>query len=973
MFITIHCGGLPFNGDTLKTSSLGGSETSCYYTAKALATLGHKVTVFTNCREEGVYDDVKYCYAGMQSEAAPLGDRFHFYAENTPCDVMIIQRCPYAFRYQWASKLNYLWLHDVPDQRFGKDIHETLYNIDGILCVSEYHKQQIIEAWGLQDTENFVTVHRNSVDLALISSVMAEHEKLGDIERGIEFVYSSRPERGLEHLVREGGIVDQLITNGVRFTLYVCCYDYTTPEMAEYYERLYSRVDELPNCVNLGHLTKERLYTLMATSDALLYPTEFDEVSCITIMEALACGLQIVASDSGAIRETYNNSIEGVSRNGSDAIIPLKNGIADEQAFVEHIKNMSVTAENVFNGARIDYQPVNAQLSVLFYIVLGDRAMNRHAALKDMYVNSDIVRLSISDINDTKYADIIEDKYSNILNASDAQLAQHYDAVIAEKDALGESETPVNLSFNPRFETISKLVSELPPGSCVLDYGCAIGHYTINLAKRYPDVQFIGVDHSARYIRQAHDWRKDEKIDNVDFYTTAEFNTAFESATFDMLLCCEVLEHVHKPHKLITKLLGVCKADASVVVTTPYGAWEYEDYDRLAHRQHVHCFYKADLHQAFCEFDDFNIIAVPCGRDSIFNKPKGSYVTVFKNTENASVHDHTLLVYPTNPTETVSVCIIAKDCGHTLGRTLESVKHIADEIIVGIDETTRDPASVVALCNEFNAKHFFIHSPIEIGFDAARNAVIDEAKCDWILWIDADEVLHNYQNLFKYLRFNQLNGLAIKQIHLSVDPAGVIKEDYPHRLFRNNKGIKFFGFVHEHPETEMNAGLGYSTLVTDVYIEHTGYATEAIRRKRFSRNLPLMIKDRELNPERMLGKYLWLRDLSLQCKYIAEQNGNQIDEHMRSLAKEGVEIWRGFLTEDNPMFKRWLLEGLEFYSILSNVLGSDLHIKESVKIKNRSIEFEGVFANTQDYIKFMKLCLNEADFKEAIVDEKQAI
>ena len=59
MYIVLHVGGLPFNGDTIKRESLGGSETAGYYMAKELAAQGHSVTIFTNSPDEGVFDGVK--------------------------------------------------------------------------------------------------------------------------------------------------------------------------------------------------------------------------------------------------------------------------------------------------------------------------------------------------------------------------------------------------------------------------------------------------------------------------------------------------------------------------------------------------------------------------------------------------------------------------------------------------------------------------------------------------------------------------------------------------------------------------------------------------------------------------------------------------------------------------------------------------------------------------------------------------
>src|SRR6185295_2125719 len=106
MNIVMHCGGMPFNGETIKQRALGGSETAAYYLAKERARQGHRVSLFTNERQEGAWDGVKYICAGQPVQQFPLGTAFHFYAMNTPHDVMIIQRQPGAFTFKWASKLN---------------------------------------------------------------------------------------------------------------------------------------------------------------------------------------------------------------------------------------------------------------------------------------------------------------------------------------------------------------------------------------------------------------------------------------------------------------------------------------------------------------------------------------------------------------------------------------------------------------------------------------------------------------------------------------------------------------------------------------------------------------------------------------------------------------------------------------------------------------------------------------------------
>jgi len=62
-----------------------------------------------------------------------------------------------------------------------------------------------------------------------------------------------------------------------------------------------------------------------------------------------------------------------------------------------------------------------------------------------------------------------------------------------------------------------------------------------------------------------------------------------------------------------------------------------------------------------------------------------------------------------------------------------------------------------------------------------------------------------------------------------VDPGGTLKVDLPCRIFRNHRGIQFFGVVHEHPETALNEGPGFVNILSDVKIAHPSYLTDEIR------------------------------------------------------------------------------------------------------------------------------------------------
>lgn len=84
----------------------------------------------------------------------------------------------------------------------------------------------------------------------------------------------------------------------------------------------------------------------------------------------------------------------------------------------------------------------------------------------------------------------------------------------------------------------------------------------------------------------------------------------------------------------------------------------------------------------------------------------------------------------------ISLCMIVKDEAATLARTLESVQGAVGEIMV-VDTGSRD--DTVAIAQSYGAK---IHSFDWVNdFAAARNESLRHVTGDWVLVLDADEVL----------------------------------------------------------------------------------------------------------------------------------------------------------------------------------------------------------------------------------------
>ena len=511
----------------------------------------------------------------------------------------------------------------------------------------------------------------------------------------------------------------------------------------------------------------------------------------------------------------------------------------------------------------------------------------------------------------------------------------------------------------------------------ILDYGCAHGHYAMNLQKYLPDMieNYVGIDIAENNITAAKKWKEACFLDKSISFFEGDIKkmpiSIVENQLFDTLLLGEVLEHVIDPAEIVNALSLYVKPDGYIIITTPYGAWEAMDWDKHPTwcRAHVWHFEKQDLEEMFRRQKAFEIYTLPHPADNKF----GHYITIFKNSKkDVELYDLNKKRWNQNPKKTVSVCIIAKNEEERIGYCIEKIQSIADEIIIGIDRTTYD--STIQVIQREIKKHsigidyFLIDSPIKTGFDVARNATIKRATMDYILWIDADETLEQAENLDKYLIDNLYDGYAIPQHHYAVEPAALYKTDYPIRLFKNRRGIKFFGVVHEHPETGLNEGVGNVRILKDVSIMHTGYATEKIRRKRFNRNWPLMQRDREKYPERMLGHFLFLRDLAHVNKYEYEKK-KIITKEMTDRCNQIRELFLDFIKKEEL---RFCLNSLQFYSEAAMLMTKGFGISTNIMLAlnkdgghkyaledKGSLKIEGMFFDKQDLSLLIDMILKQ--------------
>jgi glycosyltransferase involved in cell wall biosynthesis len=188
---------------------------------------------------------------------------------------------------------------------------------------------------------------------------------------------------------------------------------------------------------------------------------------------------------------------------------------------------------------------------------------------------------------------------------------------------------------------------------------------------------------------------------------------------------------------------------------------------------------------------------------------------------------------------TLSLCMIVRDEEAMLARTLEAAREAVDEIIV-VDTGSTD--RTVEIAEELGAR--VMHHKWDGDFAAARNVSFAAATGDWVMYLDADEVLVAEDAA----RLRELTGRTWREAFYLVEinhtgelGDGTAVTHDALRVFRNRPEYRFEGRIHEQIAQHLPGYLPERLERTAVRVEHFGYLG-AVRgaKDKINRNLELL-------------------------------------------------------------------------------------------------------------------------------------
>lgn len=285
--VVIYCGGAWEDWSPISVMrGIGGSEEAVIYLSKELVKLGYKVTVYNQCGDiGGTFDGVEY----------------KNYFEFNPADTYNIL---IGWRMDTIShvkaRFKAVWLHDVPQE--GMFTAETIKGIDKVIVLSEFHKSLLPAIIPLDK----VFVSSNGINLPDFTA----NGVLRDPKR---MIYTSSYDRGLQHILKMWPKIKNAVPEA---SLHIFYGWNTYDKMLEVGARSASfkasmvELMKQEGITEHGRVGHRQLVKEFQKSGVWVYPSHFEEISCISAMKAQAAGCVPVCTDYAALAETVKAGVK---------------------------------------------------------------------------------------------------------------------------------------------------------------------------------------------------------------------------------------------------------------------------------------------------------------------------------------------------------------------------------------------------------------------------------------------------------------------------------------------------------------------------------------------------------------------------------------------------------------------------------------------------------------------------------------
>ena len=193
------------------------------------------------------------------------------------------------------DKINILWMQHFVNQEEVKNLESKDYvnKLDHIVFNSNWNFEKFQYQFKIPESKSIVI--KNAIENITPSKKPTDK---------INLIYHTTPWRGLVHLLKifknlnlqnvELNICSSTIIYGKKFDSI----------LGKQYENIFRECKNTKNVNYLGFVENNKIINLLKSMHIYAFPSVWPETSCISAIEAMAAGCEIVSSNLGALYET---------------------------------------------------------------------------------------------------------------------------------------------------------------------------------------------------------------------------------------------------------------------------------------------------------------------------------------------------------------------------------------------------------------------------------------------------------------------------------------------------------------------------------------------------------------------------------------------------------------------------------------------------------------------------------------------
>ena len=193
------------------------------------------------------------------------------------------------------NKINVLWMHHFVNQKEAQNLGSKDYieKLDWIIFNSNWNFEKYVYQFKIPENKSLVI--RNAIEK--IDFQKKPKDK-------ISLIYHTTPWRGLENLIK---IFKNLSLENVELNVCSSTAIYGkkfNSGIGNIYEKLFEECKKTKNINYHGYLENNKIIDLLKKTHIFTYPSIWPETSCVSAIEAMAAGCEVLTTNLGALYET---------------------------------------------------------------------------------------------------------------------------------------------------------------------------------------------------------------------------------------------------------------------------------------------------------------------------------------------------------------------------------------------------------------------------------------------------------------------------------------------------------------------------------------------------------------------------------------------------------------------------------------------------------------------------------------------